>query len=67
VKWFYYMTPANDFVRIAAQRKPGPNTKPRNHCWPCHEVTDGKWCAHWEITWGRLSKLQFIGSVNPVK
>lgn len=68
---YYYLTETDEVVRIRANKKPGP-TGLYPGLWVVQELFDAAecadkkptWHATWEITWGRLSKLTYIGKVK---
>jgi hypothetical protein len=68
MKHFYYLTEDEEVVRVSAKRKPGPNTIPSSTTWVMQERIENidykpEWHGTWEVTWPRLSKLTYIGSL----
>lgn len=69
MKDFYYLTPSGHVVRINANRKPSPKTRPKSGTWKVMEFNGQVWAMATfpEITWGSLEKLKYIGSVAKPK
>lgn len=69
-KHFYYLSvdleseEKNILIRITAKRKPSATTKPAGReTWIISQLSGGEFVqpSFPEITWGNLSKCQFIG------
>lgn len=67
---YYYLTELNEIVRIAACKKPGPNTVPKySGAWVVQEY-DSMQKSPWvlgsfpQITWKRLKNLTYIGAIK---
>ena len=67
---YYYLCEDEGIIRIKAKRKPAAKTIPKSSTWVVREYANssnsGKWImpCYPEITWGRLSKLRYIGVVK---
>jgi len=65
--YFYYLCEDEVIIRIKENRKPSKNTIPKSFTWVvreyCNSSNSGKWImpCYPEITWKRLSQLQYIG------
>lgn len=71
--YHYYLTETDCIIRIRSKRKPSQNSRAVfSGTWVVEErfcacgCADKKptWHATWDITWGRLSQLTYIGKVN---
>lgn len=66
--FYYYSSNGGDVadIRIKGRRKPNITTIPFGGTWVVRELTEGKWVmpVFPEITWGRLSKMRFIGKLE---
>ena len=71
--YFYYLCEDNGIIRISANSKPSRTNIPKRGTWIVNEYINssnsGKWImpCYSEITWGRLSKMQYIGSLKKVE
>lgn len=62
--YHYYKTPEGDIIRVAAHFRPSLKKRPKSHTWIVYEQNEeGKWemACFPEVTWGRLSRLEYIG------
>lgn len=67
--YHYYLTEDKHVIRVWAKRRPGPNTIPERTTWIVQELLpddkgNNNWHGTWEITWGRLKQLTYIGRVT---
>lgn len=62
----YHYRDGESVIRIATKRKPSLATRPEFGFWIVYEIIDGLWSMPTfpEITWGRLSKLEYLGCIE---
>ena len=62
----YYLCENGAIIRVRAKRKPSLHTRPTGDTWVVQEYIQeqARWCVSWEITWGRLRELQYIGKLD---
>ena len=64
--YHFYLCENGGIIRVMARRRPSKHTRPRGDTWALEEYCPDqeRWCFTWEVTWGRLRELQYIGKVE---
>lgn len=64
MRYFHYADDTG-VIRIRAGRRPSEHTKPKRGTWVIRERAGARWImpACPEITWGTLSRFEYLGSV----